>query len=111
MKNAIVKKTPKVEQPGNAAAMRAALNIAERMASDCLLEGCGYAQALDNCEAIAGYAHAALSAPARNCDAMTADEAKRAWKEYRRSVPLPRGGWDFWHVINWMYAKAEGGAK
>ena len=97
---------------GNAAKMRAALEVVGRMASSCLLdEGCGYAKTLDNCEAMSSLAHTALSAPPRNCDAMTADEAKRAWNEYRHSVPLPRGGWDFWHVINWMYAKAEGGAQ
>ena len=52
---------------------------------------------------------AALSAPARNCDVLSEEAANEAWDDYRHSHVLPRGGWDFRHIIAWLYAKAKGG--
>jgi hypothetical protein len=50
---------------------------------------------------------AALAAPARNCDILSEEEANEAWDEYRHSHVLPRGGWDFRHVIALLYAEAK----
>lgn len=61
------------------------------------------------CDLFEKQIEAALSAPARNCDKMTEEEALAAWEKYRHSVPLPRGGWDFRHIVKWLYANAEGG--
>lgn len=49
----------------------------------------------------------ALGEPPRNCDILSEKEANEAWEEYMHSHVLPRGGWDFHHIIAWLYAKAK----
>ena len=94
--------------PGNAAALRGALRelteaycpSAESNCEKCALRtakgGCLHLRARD-----------ALSSPPRNCDVLSEKEANEAWKEYMRSHALPRGGWDFRHVVAWLYAEAK----
>lgn len=96
--------------PGNAAAMRKAL---ERIVGWC--EGCH----ADACEKVCRpeltsesihAALAALAAPARNCDRFaTEDEAREAYWAYRE--PLEFNDKPFVAITEWLFAPAEGGAK
>ena len=93
---------------GNAAAMREALESTEELLEHFAKPGTMLGDAFafhmrDN--------RAALAAPARNCDILSEEAANEAWDEYRHSHVLPRGGWDFRHVIALLYAPAEGGAE
>ena len=49
--------------------------------------------------------------PIRNCDVLSEKAANEAWKEYMRSHALPRGGWDFRHIIAWFYSKFQDNGK
>lgn len=92
--------------PGNDAAMREALEyVLEKIdawRTDGTMEHWQYAQLFDTCDA-------ALAAPARNCDILSEEAANKAWDDYRHANVLPRGGWDFRHIIAWLFAPAEGG--
>lgn len=53
---------------------------------------------------------AALSAPARNCDKYAnVEDAETAWFDYKMSCPYPPGGWSDGDLLEWFFAKAEGG--
>jgi len=52
--------------------------------------------------------HTVIAEAPRNCDVLSEEAANEAWDEYRHSHVLPRGGWDFRHIIAWLYSKAEG---
>lgn len=52
-------------------------------------------------------ASAALSAPARNCDRF--EDADAAVAAFRREMRPGNPNIDLYHVIDWLFAKAEGG--
>lgn len=43
----------------------------------------------------------------RNCDVLSEAAASKAWNEYQHAHAVPRGGWDFRHIIAWFFAPEE----
>lgn len=94
-------KAIKARAPGNAAAMRDALEKISNMADL-------YPRIPRS--AFANTARAAISAPARNCDRFaTEDEAREAYWAYRE--PLEFNNKPFVAITEWLFAAAEGGAE
>lgn len=88
------------------AAMREALELIVRLADDGMIQPRSKGEDDEHCFVAAlDIARAALSAPARNCDILSEKAANEAWDDYRHTYVLPRGGWDFRHIIAWLYAK------
>ena len=100
MRDGVAQETPKLEQCGNAAALRAALR--ESTAILTVVHGEEYSgeigmQIDKNTEA--------LAAPARNCDRFA--DCNSAWKAYNAIENRERlPGFDFW-----LFAPAKGGAE
>ena len=111
-------KRDKQSSPGNAAALRAALEWVADFSSDDYVDD-EYSIDGQNLQKAAERARAALSAPARNCDRFaTAEEAVAAFADHLRAwenahgifsecpdhpVKVPAG------AFAWLFDKAEGG--
>lgn len=93
--------------PGNAAAMRDALERIVNLAPEYPAHGVDW-----NALAAEAFltASSALSAPARNCDRFTTeDEAREAYWAYLE--PLEFNDKPFVAITEWLFATAEGGEK
>ena len=96
-------------EPGNAAAMREALEAFVESV-EWLCDGDESGRLKRQFGVLLSDARAAIAAPARNCDRFaTEDEAREAYWAYRE--PLEFNNKPFVAITEWLFAPAEGGAK
>lgn len=106
----IAQEKPKIEQPGNAAAMREALKLCvDSMCEYCHMRPYCCGDAASGCEALR-VAKAALAAPARNCDRFA--KWHEAWDAFVAEYggPTDPGETEYYFGV-WLFAQAEGGAE
>ena len=112
----IAQESPKIEQQGNAAEMRKALEDTEELLEHfakpgTMLHSAFFLHMRDN--------RAALAEPPRNCDRFqTASEVSAYWNSNVRTVPLPHDaygmridGETYPTFLDWLMAPAEGGSR
>lgn len=97
--------------PGNAAALRAALEWVADFSSDDYVDD-EYSIDGQNLQKAAERARAALSAPARNCDRFaTAKDALDAFIREKEIKSADVDNMNLRDFFDWLFAEAEGGAE
>ena len=97
--------------PGNAAAMREALNRVGHLANDLRNITERDTEVRADVNEIVDVCRAALAAPARNCDRPECRTRDEAWKVFEReSAGMWAADWDA-AFMAWLFAPAEGGAE
>lgn len=100
-------------EPGNSAAMLDALNKIGNAAA-WIAESCNDQQTAKYMNDIMAIVQSALSAPARNCDALSADDVKSRFKERMASSDMGLIGENIVEVVSgvvdFLYATEKSGA-
>ena len=95
---------------GNQQKMREALEYVIQWREDCISE-----EGADNVDDMMEVVNAALSAPARNCDALSADDVKSRFKERMASSDMGLIGENIVEVVSgvvdFLYATEKGSSQ